>query len=112
QSSDPASVGLHANGSDVEVDLERPGADFPAIVSAPIFGVVPPAAWRDGRAAFGPDAVVSGGYSVAAATDAEITLQHNERYWAGAPAIATAHLVLDIGGRSPVAAFEAGDLDY
>ena len=112
QSRDPASVGLHANGSDVEVDLERPGADFPAIVSAPIFGVVPPAAWRDGQAAFGIDAVVSGGYSVVAATAGEITLQRNERYWAGAPAIATVHLVLDIGGRSPVAAFESGDLDY
>jgi oligopeptide transport system substrate-binding protein len=112
QSTDPASVGLHANGSDVEVDLERPGADFPAIVSAPIFGVVPPAAWRDGKAAFGIDAVVSGGYAIRAVTDAEITLQRNEHYWAGAPAIGTAHLVLDIGGRSPVAAFEAGDIDY
>ena len=112
QSTDPASVGLHASGSDVEVDLERPGADFPAIVSAPIFGVVPPAAWRAGQAAFGIDAVVSGGYSVAAVTDSEITLRRNEHYWAGPPAIPTVHLVLDIGGRSPVAAFEAGDVDY
>jgi len=112
QSSDPASVGLHANGSDVEVDLERPGADFPAIVSAPIFGVVPPAARSDGQAGFGIGAVVSGGYSVSAVTDAEITLKRNERYWAGPPAIPTVHLVLDIQGRSPVAAFEAGDVDY
>ena len=112
QSHDPASVGLRANGLDVDVELERPGADFPAIVSAAIFGVVPPAAWRDGQAAFGTDAVVSGGYAVAAVTDSEITLQRNERYWAGPPAIPTVHLVLDIGGRSPVAAFEAGDLDY
>jgi len=112
QSSDAHTVGLLASGSDVDADLERPGADFPAIVSAPIFVVVPPTAWRDGRAAFGIDGVVSGGYSVAAATDAEITLRRNERYWAGAPAIATVHLVLDIGGRSPVAAFESGDLDY
>jgi oligopeptide transport system substrate-binding protein len=111
QSSDPASVGLKANGSDVDVELERPGADFPAIVSAPIFAVVPPAAWRDGQAAFGIDAVVSGGYSVAAVSTDEITLQRNDRYWAGPPAIATIHLVLSIGGRSPVAAFEAGDLD-
>ena len=112
QSTDPSTVGLRANGSDVEVELERPGADFPAIVSAPIFGVVPPAAWRDGQAAFGVDAVVSGGYSVAASTAEEITLQRNERYWAGPAAIPTVHLVLDIAGRSPVAAFEAGDLDY
>ena len=111
QSSDPSTVGLRANGADIEVELERPGADFPAIVSAPIFGVVPPAAWRDGQAAFGVDAVVSGGYAVAAATAREITLQRNERYWAGPPAIATIRLILDIAGRSPVAAFEAGDLD-
>jgi oligopeptide transport system substrate-binding protein len=112
QSSDPASVGLHANGGDVEVELDRPGADFPAIVSAPIFGVVPPAAWRDGQAAFGIDGITSGGYRVAAVTDSEITLERNERYWAGPPPIATVHLVLDIGGRSAVAAFQAEDLDY
>jgi oligopeptide transport system substrate-binding protein len=111
QSSDPGSVGIRANGADVEVDLERPGADFPAIVSAPIFGVVPPAVWRGGRAAFGAGAVVSGGYAVSAVSEAEITLRRNELYWAGPPAIPTVHLVLDIGGRSPVAAFEAGDVD-
>ncbi|MEZ0241091.1 MAG: ABC transporter substrate-binding protein [Chloroflexota bacterium] len=109
---DPALVGLHANGNDVEVEMERPGADFPAIVSSPLFAVVPPAAWRDGQAAFGVDAVVSGGYSVTRVATDEITLERNERYWAGLPAISTVHLILDIGGRSPVAAFEAGDLDY
>ncbi len=112
QSSDPASVGLHAKGGDVEVDLERPGADFPAIVSSPTFGIVPPGAWRDGRPAFGAGAIVSGGYGVAAISAGEITLARNPRYWAGPPAIETVHLVLDIAGRSPVAAFEAGDLDY
>jgi oligopeptide transport system substrate-binding protein len=112
QSTDQGSVGLRANGSDVEVDLERPGADFPAIVSAPIFGVVPPIAWRDGQAAFGAKAVVSGGYVVGAVSNSEITLQRNEHYWAGPAAIPTVHLLLDIGGRSPVAAFQAGDLDY
>jgi ABC-type oligopeptide transport system substrate-binding subunit len=112
QSTDPGSVGLRANGADVEVDLEQPGSDFPAIVSAPIFGVVPRAAWQAGQAAFGIDAVVSGAYTVSGASDAEITLHGNERYWAGNPPIETVHLVLDIGGRSPVAAFEAGDLDY
>lgn len=109
---DPAKVGLRANGNDVEIELERPGADFPAIVSSPLFAVVPPAAWRDGRAAFGADAVVSGGYTVASASDTEIVLERNEHYWAGPPAITTVHLVLDIGGRSPIAEFEAGNLDY
>jgi oligopeptide transport system substrate-binding protein len=109
---DPAKVGLRAKGNDVEVELERPGADFPAIVSSPLFAVVPPAAWRDGRAAFGPGAVVSGGYSVASANDSEIVLERNEQYWAGPPPIRTVRLILDLGGRSPVAEFEAGNLDY
>ena len=112
RTTDPASVGLRATGADVEVQLERPGADFPAIVSAPIFAVVPPAAWRDKQDAFGVDAVVSGGYSVAAVTDEEITLERNERYWAGPAPIPTVRLLLDIGGRSPVAAFEDDELDY
>jgi oligopeptide transport system substrate-binding protein len=112
QSSDPADVGLRASGLDVQVELERPGADFPAIVSAPIFAVVPPAVWRDGRDAFGPGQPVSGGYEVASVDSGEIVLQRNERYWAGPPAIPTVRLVLDIGGRSPVAAFEADDIDY
>ena len=112
QSSDPAAVGLRANGLDVEVELERPGADFPAIVSASIFAVVPPAAWRDGQDVFGPGQPVSGGYTVASAGADEIVLQRNERYWAGAPAIPTVRLVLDIDGRSPIAAFEDDDLDY
>ncbi|HET9853189.1 MAG TPA: peptide ABC transporter substrate-binding protein [Candidatus Limnocylindrales bacterium] len=112
QSTDPAEVGLRASDLDVQVELERPGADFPAIVSAPIFAVVPPAVWRDGRDAFGPDQPVSGGYEVASVSSNEIVLQRNERYWAGPPAIPTVRLVLDIGGRSPVAAFESDDIDY
>ena len=109
---DPAQVGLRANGLGVEVELERPGADFPSIVSSPLFAVVPAAAWRDGQDAFGVDAAVSGGYAVAAETAEEITLQRNNRYWAGPPEIPTVRLVLDIGGRSPVAAFLDDDLDY
>jgi ABC-type oligopeptide transport system substrate-binding subunit len=56
--------------------------------------------------------VVSGGYAVASISTAEIVLERNERYWAGPPAIRTVRLVLDIGGRSPIAEFEAGNLDY
>ena len=110
--SDPAKVGLKANGSDVEVQLDRPGADFPAIVSAPIFAVVPPSAWRDHQPVFGLGGVVSGGYAVANVSPMEITLERNERYWAGPAPIRTMRLLLDIAGRSTVAAFEAGDLDY
>jgi oligopeptide transport system substrate-binding protein len=39
------------------------------------------------------------------------TLTANDHYWAGRPAIGTVQLIHDIGGRSSVAAFEAGDLD-
>jgi oligopeptide transport system substrate-binding protein len=109
---DPSTVGLRANGLDVEVELERPGADFPAIVSAPIFGVVTPTAWRDGQDAFGAGQAVSGGYSIAAVREDRIDLQRNERYWAGPPAIPTVRLVLDIDGRSPITAFEQDELDY
>ena len=114
---DRADVGIRADGRDVLVDLERPGADFPAIVAGPTFGVVPPAAWRDGKdidaaMASGDTFVGSGAYVVDAVTAAEFILTANDRYWAGAPPIATVHLVTDIGGRSPVAAFEAGDVDY
>lgn len=109
---DPSKVGLRAEGNDVRVELEGPGADFPAIVSSPLFGVVPPAAWRDGRAAFGEGAVVSGGYAVGSVTASEMVLERNEHYWAGPPAIPTVRLVLDIGGRNPIAAFTAGDLDW
>jgi oligopeptide transport system substrate-binding protein len=110
---DPAAVGLKASGNDVIVELERPGADFPAIVSAPIFGIVPPTAWRDrSSAAFGPGQPVSGGYEIASVDSTQIVLQANAHFWAGPPAIPTVKLVLDIGGRSPVAAFEADDVDY
>jgi ABC-type oligopeptide transport system substrate-binding subunit len=112
RSTDPTSVGLHADGNDVVVDLEQPGADFPAVVSSPSFGVVPPSVWRDGKAITGSDFVVSGAYVVSDVLPTEVVLHANTRYWAGTPAINVVHLVGDIGGRSPVAAFEAGDLDY
>ncbi|HEY4227955.1 MAG TPA: peptide ABC transporter substrate-binding protein [Candidatus Limnocylindrales bacterium] len=109
---DPSAVGIRADGNDVVVELDRPGADFPAIVSSPTFGIVPPSVWRDGNADFGVDKVTSGGYVLTKATDAEWTLTRNEHYWAGPPAIRTVHLVLDIGARNPITAFQAGDLDY
>jgi ABC-type transport system substrate-binding protein len=49
---------------------------------------------------------------LSAITGSEFTLTANPRYWAGEPAIATAHLLTNIAGRVPVAAFEAGDVDF
>jgi ABC-type transport system substrate-binding protein len=112
RTTDPSAVGIKADGNDVVVSLERPGADFPAIVSSPTFGIVPASIWRDGGTDFGRGAATSGGYAIKAVSDAEITLARNEHYWAGPPAIGTAHLVLDIAGRNPITAFQAGDLDY
>lgn len=109
---DPTAVGMQADGLDVIVDLERPGADFPSIVSSPTFGVVPAQVWRDGSAVDTAGVPSSGAYVIESIRDAEFTLRANPRYWAGAPRISTVHLLTSIGGRSPVSAFEAGDVDY
>jgi ABC-type transport system substrate-binding protein len=107
---DPASVKLAANGQDVEVRLTRPATDFVAIVASPTFAIVPPGI-DAGPTALTPSGFVgSGAYVLSAATDTTTTLTANDHYWAGAPSIKTVELV-DIGGRSPVAAFEAGDVD-
>ena len=54
----------------------------------------------------------SGGYTLSGETDTGLTLTANPHYWAGTPAIKTIELVGDLGGRAPVDAFAAGDLDY
>lgn len=109
---DPAAVGLSASGSDVIVDLDRPGSDFPSIVSGPSFGILPPQTCATTERMLGICPVTSGAYQLSQVTATELTLGANDRYWAGAASIATVHLLTDIGGRSPVAAFEAGDVDY
>ncbi|MEO8468894.1 MAG: peptide ABC transporter substrate-binding protein [Chloroflexota bacterium] len=109
---DPATVGLRADNLDVIVDLERPGADFPSIASSPTFGVVPAQVWRDGSSVDVAGIPSSGAYTIDAITTDEFTLKANPRYWAGIAAIPTAHLLTSIGGRSPVTAFEGGDVDY
>jgi oligopeptide transport system substrate-binding protein len=113
---DPADVGLRADGNDVIVDLQRPGADFPAIVSSATFGIVPPIIWRDGSTVDGEildgNLASSGPYVTVDVSEDVHTLEANERYWAGPPAIPSVSLLANVGGRSAVAAFEAGDVDY
>ena len=110
-SGDQASVGVHASDAQtVVVDLERPGADFPAVVASPTFAVVPPFDCPDPT--LGQCDVSSAGYVLQSASDSELTLTANPHYWAGKPAIDTVHLIADIGGRSPVDAYSAGDLDF
>ncbi len=107
---DASSVGLRAvDELRVEVDLVRPTGDFPAIVSGPSFGIVPPG--FDGTEDPTRQAV-SGGYRVESIDMDGFDLVANERYWAGAPAIDRIRLVTDLGGKSAVEAFEDGELDY
>ena len=47
---DPSSVGLTADGLDVEVRLTRPAADFVSVVASPTFAVVPPGVGEDSGA--------------------------------------------------------------
>jgi oligopeptide transport system substrate-binding protein len=108
---DPTSVGLSANGLDVEVKLTRPAADFVSIVASPTFAVVPPGVGKDPNALEPAGFVGSGAYVLQTVTDKQTTIVANDRYWAGKPAIPTIDLVHDIGGRSPVQAFEDGDVD-
>jgi oligopeptide transport system substrate-binding protein len=108
---DPGSVGLKADGLDIEVRLTRPATDFVSIVASPTFAVLPPGVGKDPSALLPSGFVGSGAYILKAATDEKSTLTANEHYWAGPPPIPTVELVHDIGGRSPVAAFEDGDID-
>jgi ABC-type transport system substrate-binding protein len=115
QSKDPSSVGIHADdaANDLTVDLVRPAADFVNIVAGPSFSVVPPAVGTDAAALQpGNRFVASGGYVLTGTTSNGLALTANEHYWAGRPAVTKIELVGDLGGRSPVEAFENGELDY
>ncbi len=111
QNPDPASVGLKADGLDVEVRLTRPAADFVSVVASPTFAVVPPGVGTDPRALEPAGFVGSGAYTLQSTDDTKTVIAANDHYWAGKPAIPTIQLVHDIGGRSPVQAFEDGDVD-
>jgi oligopeptide transport system substrate-binding protein len=111
--SDPGTVGIHADGASVEVRLTRPAADLPSIVSSPTFAIVPPGVGAKANALEpGPQFVGSGAYVLSGQTATEMTLTANEHYWAGAAPIRTVHLLTTLKGKSPVQAFEDGDLDY
>lgn len=110
-SKDPKSVGLSANGLDVEVRLNRSATDFVSIVASPTFAVVPPGVGVRPDALQPAGFVGSGAYVLKTVAKDRTTLTANPHYWAGAPPVPTIELVHDIGGRSPVTAFEAGDLD-
>ncbi len=112
QSSDPSSVGLHADGQEVTVDLNRPAADFVTVVASPTFSVVPPGMDDDPDVTAPGSFVSSGGYTLASTDPRTTTLAANPHYWAGEPPIKEVQLVQDIEGRSPIEDYEAGRLDY
>ena len=112
QASDIETLGIRA-GDDrtVIVDLERGGGDLPAIVSGAPFAIVPPGA-TDGEISPMPGSFVGSGAYVLDRVDSDaFVLTANRRYWAGEPAIRTVRMLTTLGGRSPVDAFVAGDLD-
>jgi oligopeptide transport system substrate-binding protein len=108
---DPGSVGISADGLDVEVRLTRPATDFVSIVASPTFAVLPPGVGENPSALLPGGFVGSGAYVLKTVSDEKTTLSANERYWTGPPSIPTVELIHDIGGRSPVAAFEDLGLD-
>lgn len=106
-------VGLAAVGANqVSITLTSPASDFPAIVSSPTLAVVPSTIDSNPAVLTSQGFVGSGAYVLSGLTDTETTLTANTRYWAGAPAIKTVHLLNSIGGKSPVSEFQAGNLDY
>lgn len=106
-------VGIRVIDGRVVVTMERPGSDFPAIVSGATFAVVPPAVRAEGASVIVPDGFVgSGGYTLTAIVPDQIVLRANERYWAGKPAIDTVDLVTENGSHVPVPEFEGGAVDY
>ncbi len=108
-----AELGLTADDAagDVIVDLDRPASDFPSIVSGPTFGIVPPGV-GGGALEPGDGFVASGGYRVISESANELVLRGNPAYWAGPPALTTISVSTDLGGESPVALFERGDVDH
>jgi ABC-type oligopeptide transport system substrate-binding subunit len=106
-------VAIRADGRSLEVNLTRPAADFAAIAASPTLAVVPPGVGRDAAALQpGSGFVASGGYVLAGSTADGLRLRANEHYWAGPPAIGDVTAVSDIGGRSTVDVFTAGELDW
>jgi ABC-type oligopeptide transport system substrate-binding subunit len=104
-------VGIRADGSTVEVMLTRPGGDFATVTASPTLAVVPPGIGA-GPLQPGDGFVSSGGYRLVGTASDGLTLRANSRYWAGEPKVTDITLVSDIGGRSSVDVFAAGELDW
>jgi len=112
ESTDVETLGVRAEGDrTVVADLERGGSDLPAIVSGAPFAIVPASAGDDEILPTTETFVGSGGYLIDEVTEEAFVLRANPAYWAGEPAIKTVRMLTTLGGRSPVDAFVAGDVD-
>ena len=108
-----SAVGIRAKtDTDVEVDMSSAASDFPAIVSSSTLAVVPSGIDSDSSLLRPGTFVGSGAYVLKALTLTETTLTANSHYWAGAPPIATVHLLSSPGANGRVQDFQSGDLDY
>jgi ABC-type oligopeptide transport system substrate-binding subunit len=111
-----SAVGIRATSdTDLEVDLTSGAVDFPAIVSSSTLAVVPPGLDANPSYLRPGTFVGSGAYILSALSATETTLKANPHYWAGAPAMATVHLVNGSGGLAcsdEVDQFTAGTVDY
>jgi oligopeptide transport system substrate-binding protein len=106
-------VGLRAEGATVAVDFRRSATYFLAVTASPSLAVLPPALHGQRMGTQLPAGlVVSGAYVPTSQGPSAIRLQANEHYWAGRAPLEVIEVVTDIGGRSPVSAFEDGEVDY
>lgn len=105
-------VGLRAEADRVVVELDRPAAYFPAVTASATLAVLPSGIGdAHDRPDLPDDFVASGAYIPTRQGLTTIRLEANPHYWAGPPPLESIELVTDLEGRSPVQAFEDGDLD-
>lgn len=112
RSTDVTTLGVRADGERrVVVDLDRGGADLPAVVSGAPFAVVPRSA-GDAEITPTPGSFVgSGGYVLTSIAPDAFVLTANPNYWAGKPAIETVRMLTSTSGQSSVDMFSAGSVD-